>query len=815
MTTPPAVGAAETLGMAIVGIGCHAEPFTTVDELERALFEGRADLATRVRPPDAADQDGSPVARAARQALRDGGAETGEPIAVALLVLAEEKADPEAGRRLAQRLATSGPVDTLAGDDGDLAEALRRAHRALRLGGDVLVCAEDSGGAVAVLLSDAARDRRRAYAVLDAMAVGQRGAADRVALEALGSRALDPRDVEYLGLYGADAAERDATAAELGRVWSAEAVGVRHSVLAPTGESGPRAMLTAVVRAALCLHHCYLPAVPEAVTCESVIDESATDEAATARSSRQGPSGERSGLYLPSGSHPWLRPSAAAPRRASVAAGTGDHRAYLLLSGAAERGALVHTDWSRVTDLALLPVCGRDPDDLVRAVARTRDALDGGADLAALAARSAEESAGAALRAVFCVTPESVGRELGLALGSLPRTLAEGRDWASPGGSCCAARPIGPGGGVALVFPGIFGAFPGFGRDLLRCFPGELAAVGESAFRRDAGCGGELVRRLLGKDAAEAELAALERELYGDAAGLTEVGILFAVFHTRLLRSVLGLRQHGALGYSLGEISMLAATGWLSCTEDDLAALFALPLFDQAVGRARQVVRAAWNLPEELPDGAVWGSRVVFAGAAEVRERLSRFDRVFLTHVNTPGEVVVAGDPAQCEALAEALGRPSIPSAYSHLFHTPLIDTGRAPGELGRHVRPTPDAELLSAHGCRPLDASAPGETAADVVGVMRRTVDFPRLVRAAYLRGYRYFLEVGPGGVCTRWVDDCLADRPHVAEAVERRGMPADRSMARLLARLASHGLPVDLAPFLPRRPRTAPDHALVKETL
>lgn len=103
---------------------------------------------------------------------------------------------------------------------------------------------------------------------------------------------------------------------------------------------------------------------------------------------------------------------------------------------------------------------------------------------------------------------------------------------------------------------------------------------------------------------------------------------------------------------------MLFATGgWQrEARRDDR--ISATPLFKDRLTGARRTVRELWQLPDDTPDSAVWASFVLLTDADRVRDALARYDRLFLTHVNTPTEVVIAGAPDQCRALIAELGCP-------------------------------------------------------------------------------------------------------------------------------------------------------------
>lgn len=756
----------------IIGLGCHAGPFETLDALERGLYDGTADLGDWTAP----EADDEPihheqrVPSAIEQALRAGKLAGEERDSVGLVLLTGAARDPHLARRYSASLGVGVPAITLGPGENDLVTAIERVRRELTGRRAVVLCATDAAGAVAVLVGNATREQR-AYAVLD------------TAIAATGETTGAPPDVDYVGLGGDSERAREAAEAELAAEWSAERVGYWGAALAPTSDIGPRGELAALVRAALCLHHRYLPTSPSS-------------------SPRRKP-GERTGLYVPLASHPWL-PRSGSQRRAAVVWAHGKRRTRLLLSAPPCRRDDGYSDWSRGTDLVLLPVSGRDTHDLVAKIGRLRTAVASGEELGALARESARELSEApndALRAVFCVTSATVLTELDRALASLPHTHAEGRDWTSPGGSYCAVRPIGPDGKIALVFPGLFTAYAGLGQQLLRCFPDAYTFLDSLAATGDRTWLSEATYRALGAYDSQAELEKLEAELLGDYASLTMIGLVFSRVHVDILRQILRARTFGAFGYSLGELSMLTAMDCWDLGRADESPLTSAT-FRDAAEATRRAASATWGAPDRPDTDPVWGSRVVFANADEIRARLGRYDRVYLTHVNTPEEAVIAGDRAQCEALATEVGRPSIASAVGHGFHTPWFD-GRMVSEPATPARLRADVEMFTSNGCRPLRGTG-AEITTNLREVLRRPVDFPRLVRAAYLSGYRYFLEVGPGGTCTRWIGDTLTGRPHVAEAVERRGVPGARSLAQVLAKLVSHGVPVRLESLLPARPES-----------
>ncbi len=664
-------------------------------------------------------------------------------------------------------------------------------------------------GAAAVVVTRTDAPAGRVYATVDAIRsrhpVGRGGSLDdllgtddvRAAAEdALAAAGVEPSDIGYVEA-SADGPCDELTA--LGEVYAADRAGRHACAIGSTrtlvGDTQCVAALASVVRAALCLHHGYLPGWP--------------DPADDLRAALAG-----SAFYLPGESRPWLPADTGARRHAAVSViGSAGTVGHVVLSGGPTVGERRPADWERGGGGLLLTVAGDDTADaagLLDALGRYRDALaDPATDPRRLAATAATAAASAAaagragrrLCAVL-VAPdrERLLRELEQAERDLPDVCAQGNEWRTPAGSYFTADPIGHG-RVAFVFPGAFTTYPGIGADLFRAFPGLLSRFVDGAPRP-----AELLRERhlypRGIDAVDRrELMRREAELLEDIPAMLAAGTSFAAIHAVLLRELLGVTPDGAFGYSLGESSMMFAMGGWDQSTDGHARLDTTALFRDRLCGPKRTVRELWGLGDDVPDDRVWATHVLLAPPERVRSFLDRFDRVFLTHVNTPHEVVVAGAPDQCAALIEAVGCQAARAPANHVMHCPVVD-GEADelAELNRYpAHRVADAELLTADGYAPVTEFDTEAVAGRIARTLCRTVDFARLVRTAYDRGYRYFLELGPGGTCARWISDTLGDEPHVAASLDRRGMPATASVGQTLARLVSHGVPVDLALLYP----------------
>ncbi|MFC8516861.1 beta-ketoacyl synthase N-terminal-like domain-containing protein [Streptomyces sp. NPDC057257] len=679
-----------------------------------------------------------------------------------------------------------GAVDLAAGPESTLARAALFAGAALMPGGPL----GDGAGALVVTRPGSVPPERTVYATVDSLAVHHSPTLDprpdpglvaAAAEEALAAAGVTPAEVELVE----SGALTDGALTGLTRVWTGEKPlrTALSSVNSAVGDAGCASVLASVIRAALCLHYAYQPVAPAGV---------------------DGTRLAGSALFLATDSRPWLRERREGRRIASVSVtGTAGTHAHLVLGGAQTRGEVAATDWVRSGGSLVVPVGADDIDTLVRRLGELRDAVEAGGDWAGLV-----EDRPAALKAVLVADdPAGLIRQLEQASKDLPGVYRAGGEWTSPSGSCFAARPAGgPGTKTALVYPGAFNSYLGLGRSFFRAFPGLLPR-----FETQAELPAEMLRshalypRAL-RPIDRRELMRREAELIDDIPLMLAVGTSYALLSTDLVREVLGVPVHGAFGYSLGESSMLFATGGWVKEARATTKIDASPLFVDRLRGRKKTVRGLWGLGDDVPDQDVWATYVVLAPAAEVRAAVGGYDRVYITHVNTPAEVVVAGDPAQCRELIDGLGCQSARSPANHVMHCPVVD-GVLPELADLNRYPTGDVGDLVLYSSRhyaPVGALDQDVVAHNIAVTLRETVDFPRLVRRAYEDGFRCFIEVGPSSTCTRWIHETLGDDPHVSVPVDRRGARGATDTARLVARLAAHAIPVDLTPF---RPRTTPE--------
>ena len=556
--------------------------------------------------------------------------------------------------------------------------------------------------------------------------------------------------------------------------------------------------LAALVRAALCLYHRTLPAVPVWT----------------------GPKlpalWRGSPFYFQNESKSWFARSDRPGRWAGInLIGKGGSFAHLILSEDAQPLEQPGTELA-MGGLHLIPLVGSDLAHLIEQLEELKSALPYAADLNTLAAEWHEEAAGAPDApfglALIGRCHEDLLREIDLALKSVPDVFEKGGDWQTPGGSYFSASPVGQQGEVALVYPGAFNSYPWVGKDLFHLFPW----LHSRSYGRTTDLGRVMRERLLYPRSLAAptkeDQAACEANLLGDAAAMLSSGTTIAILFTYILEEAFGVRPGAVFGYSLGENSMMYATRIWQEGDDATQKLEVSPVFQQQLAGPQNAIRACWGLPAvgTAGDSAIWNNYILMASWEAVQPALEQEGHVYLTHINAPRQVVIGGDPAGCKRVIAKVRCSSLQAPFDYALHCePTRSQFAGLAELHNWpIERIPPMKMYSAYDYQPLTLQVGAEggrvVSEKIAQMLTSPLDFPRLVRKVYEDGARVFIEAGAGSNCTRWVDESLKGQPHAALSVNRRGTDDYTSLVRLLARLHSQRVPVDLsALYLPLRER------------
>jgi len=353
-------------------------------------------------------------------------------------------------------------------------------------------------------------------------------------------------------------------------------------------------------------------------------------------------------------------------------------------------------------------------------------------------------------------------------------------------------EPLASNGDVAFIYPGAGNAFAGMGRTLGRHF----ADVLERQHHENA----ELRRQF-------ADGAFWQPGV--DVASIPHRDHIFAhVWLGSFITDVLAMFNVAPLaviGYSLGETTSLFSTRTWRDRDEMLRRMDASTLFATDLAGPCNAARQAWN----LRDGQTvdWQVGIVDATAATVRNAVRDVPRAYLLMINAPRECVIGGDRTAVQHAVAALGCSFHPVNGVTTVHCdvaqPVADRYR-----DLHLLPTtppPGLRFYSGSVGRAIDINRES-VAESILGQALDTVDFPRVIDAAYADGVRVFVEPGPGNSCTRMVRATLGDRPHVAMSCCVNGQNDVTQLCRVLATLWTHGIDVDFAVMRDRLPERDP---------
>jgi PfaB family protein len=391
-------------------------------------------------------------------------------------------------------------------------------------------------------------------------------------------------------------------------------------------------------------------------------------------------------------------------------------------------------------------------------------------------------------------------KEIQLAQTGIHRAFTDNCDWKTPKGSYLSVNPGQAVNKICFLYPGIGASYIGLGRALFHLFPEIYSSV--TALSDDPGA--SLKDKLLNPRSVVAldfnQLKARELALRNDLPNIAECGVAYACVFSKIFTDIFNIKADFAAGYSMGEVSMFAALG---CWENPgvmSARLAHSATFTQQLSGELRTLRKLWNLPaiHEGGEAQIWESYNIKASAAQVANVIDASERVYLTIINSPDSVVIAGYPADCLALSARLGVRAIALNVPNAIHSaPAYQEYAQMVELYSMEIGQRSATQFYSTSCYLSVPFSKKAIAVSVAKCLCDPVDFPRLIDTLYQQGASVFIEMGAGRSLSGYTDKTLQNRPHLSVAINGKGCDEKLSYARALAKLVSFGVKANLESF------------------
>jgi PfaB family protein len=641
----------------------------------------------------------------------------------------------------------------------------------------------EGAGAVVIKRVDHVRPNERVYATIDGLAlisaVQQGNIVQQAAETVLSATGLQPADIGYLEAHASGIADQDAVEMQgLTQAYKADSgllTTALGSIKANLGHSFTASGMVSLIKTALCLYHRMLPVTPN-------WNKPKTDA-----------DWDNSQFYVPESSRTWVI-HADQPRRAGISSLAMDgSAAHIILTEASSN--LEHRYLqSRLPKLLLIDADTKP--GLMGRIGQLETAIADGTPLFTLALRAFNVYQNKPLvLALVAKDIESLRKEIDAAKSAVVTVIDQGGEWQTPAGSYFTAKPLGKSGGVAFVYPGAFNSYPGLGQDWMHLFPEAYEHLLTLTDNPPANLADTALYQRSLEAPDRASVRAFRAGLQDHPIAMMASGTTFSVLYTQVLRETFQVKPQTAFGYSLGEGSMFWSFGVWQGADAANERFRTSDLFHTRLFGRKQAVREAWALSESTPDD-FWASFVLVAPASDVAQALERESHVYITHINTPNETVIAGDSTACQRVIQQLNVNSVKAPFEVVIHNDaMLSEFEAFYRLHYNdVNGISGIQFYSAADYAPV-ALTSDSIARSMARMICKPIDFPRLVRRAYETGARIFIELGPGSTCTRWIHESLDDEPHLAASIDNLRADDYTGLIKLLARLSSHRVLMNLS--------------------
>ncbi|RKZ66365.1 MAG: 3-hydroxyacyl-[acyl-carrier-protein] dehydratase FabA [Candidatus Parabeggiatoa sp. nov. 3] len=750
----------------------------------------------------------------------------------AFTVSAEENAVFSA-LEVAQQFLATGEVDAVVLGAVDLAggfESMLLRHQLAPINSGVntlsydekangWMVGEGAGAVVLKRLDTALAAQDRIYAVIDAISLTSNNAHNALleslpktptaevvtqsckqAFEIAGIKATD---IGYLEVFGSGIAQEDE--AEIKGLTKAYKMVTKNdslitaigSVKANIGHTYAASGMASLIKTALCLYHRYIPAVPQW------------------KAPKMPEQWQGSPFYVATESKTWFLEESQSKRVASInGLGLDGTYAHLILSEADSTKRSEAVQYRQQTAFYLFPLAADNHSALHKQLNDLQKNIEQSDDLGATASETfatfQNEPQAHYRLSIVGHDKNELHQQIAFAMQGIKKAFETGEEWKTPLGSYFTAKPLEK---VAFVYPAMGTIYIGLGRELFRLYPKlyETSTLGNqiNTLLHDK----LLYPRSLEKLPIKKQI---EAQLYNDGAAMCQIGISFDLLQTAILREYFQIQPQAAFGYSQGELSgMMYALGVWRDNKMLTESLPSSPLYQTQLTGPCFAAHQFWKLPLNLPTKNVWCSYVLKASATAVKDILKHEKCVYLTFISTPEEVTIAGDPKACLRVIKTLKCPHFLIPFNNASHCEIAQPEyEALVQIHlQKVHKVSGITFYSSLDCAPLPLDS-DYIAHNSAKLSCQTVDFPGIINRVYKDGVRVFIEIGAGNNCARWIDETLKGKEHVAMSINSKEVDDQTGIVKVLAKLVSHRVSVDLSPLYPMPENCSkPRKSLVKK--
>ena len=335
-------------------------------------------------------------------------------------------------------------------------------------------------------------------------------------------------------------------------------------------------------------------------------------------------------------------------------------------------------------------------------------------------------------------------------------------------------------GKLAFLFPGEGSQYTNMLLDLCLHFP-EVRREFDLVDRACQAAGGDFVpSRHIFPSWADGDTT--DAALWEMAAAIESVSA--ADMALRQLFRELGIVPDAVVGHSSGEFVALDSAGVLRFESEEEEVGF---IRDGYVQLKKLISRT------DIPEGVLLTVGGVDRGVID--EMLGMYpDRLLTAIENCPHQYVLCAVPELAGEIASQLsGKYAmvVPLPFRRPYHTRWFEsTLDGLRDLFRRYRlRSPDTDIYSCASAERFPADT-AEIERLCVGQWAQPVRFEKTVERMHEDGIRFFVEVGPRGNLTSFVNDILSDKPCVAVAANRIRRSGITQLQHALALLAAHGV-------------------------